>query len=287
MHENGTTCHPSPRIPPQLVGGSLVVAGNGIFEIGKQKFTAPMDSFGKLFKFEMKAGEVCFTFRTMETKYWNDSMRLGRVTDGILFSEPEPPRPACKELCDLLAPNDNVYVNSMQNGKQVTMVTDNCAYLDVDIDTVRVTREHKFVDKGLPFLHYSAMTSAHPWRVADGHIELLGTYEAPTSGHIGYTNFVKISDKDDGKSRELLARMVMKGSYYDHSFAITHNFAILPLNMVLDFPNPVGKRIPMMGNFKSALTGFAVLDFRLGTDVQEPRMFNVSEAFYHTHFANA
>ena len=60
--------------------------------MGEQRFNDILDGFGKLHRFEMSAGKVCFSAKMMDTGFYTESVEKGRIADGVLFDETTPPR---------------------------------------------------------------------------------------------------------------------------------------------------------------------------------------------------
>ena len=79
-------CAPSGH--PAWLRGRWVLPSVGTFEMGERKFVSILDGFGKLHEFAFGAGEVCATYRTMRTGFYNESLEAGEIG----------PRPARKCL---------------------------------------------------------------------------------------------------------------------------------------------------------------------------------------------
>lgn len=284
----------APQLPAD-VKGTWFIVGNGIFEMGGYNFTAPFDGFAKMYKFVLGDGEVRFSCQTAQTKFWNESVKLGRPAPTMLFGETKPPRPSCIggiAACDVLGANDNTYVNSMRNGKDDTLLTDAPIKLSVDIDKMHVTGTHKESGMKDHRFHFGLGGSAHPVRVDGGHIEMIvsgNPLPKFLGDHSTYTSFVKLSDEDGGAKQELLARIKLNGTdpWYAHSFGITPKYAVLPLNTVMKIPGMLDPRGPGMAScFTKAFEGIAVAKLGLGKEDQTPMLFKTDE-FYHTHVGNA
>jgi hypothetical protein len=50
-----------------------------------------LDGFGKLNRFDIRQGQVCFTARMMDTGFYNDSIALQKVAPAVLFEQTAPP----------------------------------------------------------------------------------------------------------------------------------------------------------------------------------------------------
>ena len=71
-------CFNAPGLP-EFLTGSFIMAVIGQMEVGEQKFNDVLDGFGKLNRFEMKNGTVCFTTKMMNTGFYNESMREKKI----------------------------------------------------------------------------------------------------------------------------------------------------------------------------------------------------------------
>merc|ERR1712039_1033400 len=132
--------------------------------------------------------------------------------------------------------------------------------------------------------------SAHPWRVADGHITVMAEIPMgiPFMDQNTYVDFIKMYDADGAETVELLARMKVDKAFYDHSFGVTQNaeYGVYPMNLVMKPPSLTDTRTDMIDRFKSGIfEGIAVVDLTLGGITQEPKIFK-TEPFYHLHTAN-
>ena len=64
-------------------------------------------SFGKLSRFTVSQGKLCFASRMMDTEFYNLSIAKNYVAPSMLFMETTPPR-GFSGLRNLAGPNDNV-----------------------------------------------------------------------------------------------------------------------------------------------------------------------------------
>jgi len=270
---------------PSGVDGSFVIAGPGVFEMGKYKFTASTDGYAQFYKFEVSSGQICFSSQTMLTKFWNQSVQTQAVAPGMLFAETDPPRPTCPiydPLCDDLGGNDNTAVNTVQVGDETLEITDSALATNVDWHSLQVVGAHKFVDKYTSFAHVLTTGSAHPVAVEGGYIALVA--EMPLGLGSNYVDFVKMSNADNGLTRTPLVRMKTDSMWYAHSFGITESHAVLPLNIVMEMHLTSGRH-NMKDAFQGKWNGLAVLNLK-GPVEQEPTIFQV-DPFWHTHVANS
>merc|ERR1711959_812031 len=79
-------CWPSPSLPA-WVNGSWILPTVSQFGYGGRNFTGVLDGFGKLNRFQLSGGEVCFMSRMMKTQFYKDSLAAGTVAPSILFNE--------------------------------------------------------------------------------------------------------------------------------------------------------------------------------------------------------
>jgi carotenoid cleavage dioxygenase-like enzyme len=271
---------------PAGIEGDFVIAGPAVFEMGKYKFKAAVDAFGQFYKFEVGSGQVCFSSQTMLTKFWNQSVQANEVAPSMLFSDTEPPRRACpilEPMCDALGGNDNVMINSVRVGNRDLELTDAATATNVDWHSLSVLGAHTFKDTDVKFEHVLTTGSAHPIRVEDGYVAFV--HEMPLAVGHHYLDLVKISDSDNGLTRTLLARMEADFGWYVHTFGLTANFAVVPLNVFMKIDaSTMLHRSNMADSFTAKMDGIAVLDLKGGE--QKPRIFQV-DPFWHTHISNS
>ena len=55
------------------------MAAIGQMEVNGQRFNDVLDAFGKLNRFQMNNGTVCFTTKMMNTGFYNESMRENKI----------------------------------------------------------------------------------------------------------------------------------------------------------------------------------------------------------------
>jgi len=239
--ENSTVdnkCFPAPNLPAFL-NGSYLFAAIGQLEMGEQRFNDILDGFGKLHRFEMSAGKVCFSAKMMDTGFYTESVEKGRIADGVLFDETTPPRRKCLDpMCNVFAPNDNVIINTVKLGTDYLMVTDSPTALNFDPATLGMKSKHKWSDHMVKFGNMGELSSGHPLRwPGDGRLLDL-VVEAPYIGKgNGTVDIFAVSDEDPTQ-RMLLNRYETPKNYlpYFHSFGVTENFMVLPhQNVTTDF----------------------------------------------------
>jgi hypothetical protein len=159
-------CFPlDPNVP---LNGSFIITSGGKFGMGSTKIVAIFDSFGKMHKFDFKPdeGKVCYKAKMMDTGFYNESLKENTVSHGILFIESVPPRKKCIEpMCNLMAANDNTYVNNIQlSSGSFCSVTDTSMWTDFDAETISGFKAHTFKDHIKKTAHMAQMGPAHPQR---------------------------------------------------------------------------------------------------------------------------
>jgi hypothetical protein len=144
----GRVCSSVGASYPIYVKGSFILPSVSQFELGDQKFVGLLDGFGKLQRFEIMNGQICFSTKMMSTLFYNESVQNNKIAPSILFFDTEPsnnysgmevmtgPNGECSKnnsfILSLLAPLtfcailflDNVYVNPVVMGGEYRMVTD-------------------------------------------------------------------------------------------------------------------------------------------------------------------
>lgn len=68
----------------------LLAATVAQFEMADQVFTGMLDGFGKLQRFELHEGRMCFEARMMDTLFYNASIAAQKIVPTMLF-EPSVP----------------------------------------------------------------------------------------------------------------------------------------------------------------------------------------------------
>jgi carotenoid cleavage dioxygenase-like enzyme len=281
-------CEAAPALPSYL-HGSFYMSGPAQFSLGGYNFTCVLDAFGKINRFELSHGQICFSARMLQSKFYNDSMTLGRPAAGLLFTETVPPRkcPFYNPLCNVLAmvdSADNNFVNTLKLGKELTLLTDSTTFLDFDPRSLRVLGHRKFRQNDDFDTFGGFLGSAHPLKAATGDrwVEIMmGTSGLGQS----YLNVYTLSDADGkGHKRRLLKRLPTKYLRYLHSFGLTEDYAVLPFNLRINMmmimpPNPPS----INGALSSDWEGIKVVN--LNTDSQEVLTFD-TKPFYHVHIAN-
>jgi len=222
-------------VVPHDLTGRFVVAGPAMFEFNGQAFGGVLDAFGKVQRYTLTEGSLCISSRMLQSGFYNESMKLGHVNHGLLFTETVPPRDKCpmwNPMCNELAPMDNNFVNNALYGDTMVMITDSVATLNYDLEAMEVTGTRKWDDDITNFMHAATLSSGHPVRGDNAWYEIVTQMSMLPHG-AGIIDVVKIHD-DKPNVREVVTSVEVPHTYYMHSFGITQNYAILPLNVIID-----------------------------------------------------
>jgi len=285
-------------VPKYLQGGSFVIGSVGQQEMGDRHFVGFGDAFGKYTRFTVEDGQVCATYRMLRTGFYNNSVKAGTIDSGVLFYETEPARqcPRLNPLCDILAPNDNTFVNTFMHDGQLLSLTDSPIMITMDPVSLNVTGTIKWKDSGIELVtqgKFPVSGSAHPeWNKKYNEvIEFVGNENFLT----GETDVVIYGmSKDHKESRKKYGATVpMKSSPYMHSYGVTDNYTILPrMPVVFSMPNPFNKGASMASSFKdisltepSEENGFFVVPMDGGDVIK--KFLPVEEKLYYTHTINS
>jgi len=275
---------------PSWALGDFVIGSAGRFEMGDRRFVGMLDAYGKMHRFELREGEVCATYRMMATRFFNKSKQQNTITEGLLFFETEPPRhcPPWNPVCNMLAPNDNAFVNTIRHGGKLLSWTDGPTVLEVDPKSMDVTGTFGWNDTLAGQICYTA--SAHPVRhpKASGWIDFVGN-----AGFVsGATVRLYHLSEDEPNRRRSLVDIAMDTPPYMHSFGVTERHAVLPHMPVRFDPLAVALK-PMHEAFKPedvtpstrGENGFRLVPLD-GGDVKL-RMLPADQKLYYTHTVNA
>lgn len=233
-------------LPSSLVG-TFILPSLGQFEM-VEEFQGLLDGYGKLSRFTMSNGELCFASRIMDTGFYNYSVSRGSVAPSMLFQETTPPR-NFSGLRNMNGANDNVFVNTYTLGDPADpnyfrCTTDSQKLVEFNPDTLAMhveTSWNDHIDTGI------ALGSAHPLPEV-----LLSTAPSqqcvinvhPQVGFLGNTHDVSVYRvcADSPYTRVVLAS-VSNLAYlpYFHSWGLTENRAVLPLmKFALDMNSVIG-----------------------------------------------
>merc|ERR1712086_118235 len=278
---------------PSWLNGSFILPAVAQFGMGGLEFQGVLDGYGKLHRFQMADGQLCFRGQMMRTNFYNESIKSGTVPPAMLFQETKPPRKNCHlPTCNLRGANDNTYVNTIQLGDEVTTWTDSTVASSLDPYKLQVRGGFNWTDDLLKkhFAHVAALGSAHPLRRAQGKGDWVALQiSCPMVEGVGlggYVDIVTIGDEDPHRRKLLATSAKLDTTPYFHSFAITDDYVVLPYTpMVFDLlPGMLNK--PMQDSFKQSepLTTTLVL---YPFDGGKPLTFTSPDPFTFNHIVNA
>jgi len=224
----------------------------------------------------------------LNTSYYLAAEKLGKIGPGVLFEGTIPDRPSCpllSPLCDLHAPMDNNWVNTVPMGDEALLLTDAPLMLRYNLKTLAVTGAYPWEDSLDEKYHKATSGSAHP-------VLLPGT----TSTYIEITPMVAIVpftspkvniysfDSTGSKKRSLVASAPMKNTMYFHSFGVTENHVVLPANLKMGAGlKDLTHRPYMLSHFEDGWDGIHVVDIKNKSAAAQK--FD-TEKFFHVHIAN-
>uniref|UniRef100_A0A7S1LN72 Uncharacterized protein n=1 Tax=Alexandrium catenella TaxID=2925 RepID=A0A7S1LN72_ALECA len=285
------TCYPTRELP-RFLKGTYLVAGPAKFEVGEYRYQAIFDGLGKMNRFEIEEGKVCYTSAWMETGTYQSAMREGRPGRGLLFEETQPPRPPCfTPLCNVRGPNDNNWVNVIPVGDdQVLLLTDSPQMLSMDLETLKISgRKVWSNDKGsalappspewLGGLHAAPTGSAHPLRIPGTRtwVDVIG--EMPILlGHNWMDVYTFDGSQSGPQPRVKIGSIRTKDTQYIHSFGVTQNHVVLIFDLQMKV-NPLHFD-QVLGAIQGDTQGIHVMDFG-----GRWRSFE-TEPFFHVHTIN-
>jgi len=235
-NEVDATCYDVDTNLPAWLNGSWILPTVGQFELGGRAFTSILDAFGKLHRFQFSSQRICERAKMMSTGFYNVSQGLGTVGPGMMFNETLPSR-ACpvdsKKIpsCNLLAPNDNTFVNTIKLGDEYTTWTDSTVLSTLDPYNLTVTGVFNYSNSIGYKLHQPSMASAHPLRRDGVHGDLvtllIDTPMLPDPLEHTFLEVLTISDAEP-HARSTVRSEKLAHSPYFHSFGVTPDFVILP-----------------------------------------------------------
>jgi len=307
MFQDATTevdwkCWDAPKLP-SWINGSFVLPAVAQFSYGGLKFKGTLDGFGKLHRFQLTGdGQVCLRAKMMLTGFYNLSMATGTVAPGMLFDETAPARKPCPNdkpwnkypSCNVKAPNDNTFVNTIKLGETYSTWTDSTFLDKIDPWTLDILGKWNWTDhEKIGHLgHMDSLSSAHPVRRDRGKGDLVAlaidTPMAPPQLPLGgFVNVVTISDADPTARKLLHTSPRQESTPYFHSYGVTANNVVLaytPMEYNM-WDAIIGK--PMCQAFQSSKelkTNFHVIPFNNPKNFVN---FDVPTAFTSNHLVNA
>jgi carotenoid cleavage dioxygenase-like enzyme len=211
---------------------------------------------GKMHRFVLDGDKktVCYSGRIMPTGFFNASKKANTIGHGILFSDTTPPRKKCLEpLCNLLAPNDNVFVNNIKLGNTFLSLSDTANWFAFDPATMDTFTKHK-MNSLSPSLYMGALGPAHPL-VRPGSDQLVSMVSScPMMGNQSAHPAVSLFtvDPSNPNTRKLLLQYSPAFAPYVHSFGIHKDYALV-------VHQPVSINMTVIE--KTGLLGDAFVDF--------------------------
>lgn len=276
------TCEESVRLE-RLAEGTFLLPSSGQMEMGNERFTTVLDTFGRLTKVEFEGDRVCFSSKMLDTNFYNASLRLNHIAPAVLFTETDPPRKCdvamCNQVAMMTGKSDNTWVNTVRVNRSTYLVTDTHTWIELDSASLGVKGPIQWNKRENPDLHITELGSAHPLKIpthsslsstnnTDEHVALRSSFgmmygehamidlyrvssdvppvEQPRLGRIDTANLIKA------------ASLSFRGEFvpYIHSFGMTaEGLAIIPIQ-------------PVHMNFMKLIEGGSMLS-AIFEDVQE------------------
>jgi len=291
--ETKRTCKDATGLPDYLQG-LYIVSGPARFEGESWKFQAVFDGFGKLNRFELGGGQVCYTSAWLNTTFSRESEKKGQAV-GMLFEETIPPRkcPLLDPICNMKYSPDNDWVNLVQIGDDTCLLTDAPQMLKIDLDTLETQELKVWADDTAPSVggpvpswmkkgHVGTSGSAHPTRRpgTNTYVDVISEM-GPIPGQKSYVDVYTFdAGKNGPQNRTLIARASSKMTPYLHAFGVTPNYIILPFNHKLNTPNPMHPTL--MGSIVEHWDGIRVVD-----NENTVHTFDTADTFCHVHTVNS
>jgi len=279
---------------PDYLQGLYVVSGPARWEQGDYKLQAVFDGFGKVNRFEVGGGKVCYTSAWLNTTFSRESEKRGQPA-GMLFEETVPKRtcPLLDPLCNMKVPADNDWVNLIQIGDDTCLLTDAVQMLKIDLATLETQDFQVWADDAAASMgppvpswisagHVGTSGSAHPTRRpgTSTFIDLvseMGPLPGMTSNMDVYTFDATTTGP---QNRTLIARVPSAQAPYIHGFGVTPNYIILPLNHMMNTPNMLHPTL--MGTIVGHWNGIRIVD-----KDNTVHTFDTAEPFFHAHTVNS
>jgi carotenoid cleavage dioxygenase-like enzyme len=292
--DTALTCFSAPGLPSQ-VDGTYVVSGPARWQQGDYALQGLFDGFGKANKFRIGGGQVCHASKWMNTSIARAAEAKG-FTPGMLFEESNPARPSCpllQPMCEVNQLVDNNWVNIIEIGGRVVMLSDTPHMLEMDLDTLDVTGNFAWSDdkdsSTGPVMdwattgHVVASGSAHPIPFAKSNTVVDIVTEVATVFGKSYLDVYTFqSDATGLQPRTRIAQLPFDKDKapYLHSFGVTENYIVLPVSQKMGIPN-MGHPV-LLGAITMEWQGIYVLD-QEGKTVGH---FTEMDPFVHVHVIN-
>lgn len=300
------TCYDAPRMPSNIQGTYIVSGpawwtGPSPGTTGEYQLQGIFDGLAKANSFVIGNSQVCHAAKWMNTSISRTAAEMGHVP-GMLFEESIPHRPSCPMtdmMCESNVLVDNNWVNVIEISGKVVMLSDTPHMLEMDLDTLDVVGNLEWSDDtpsgtgpnptwASP-LHAVASGSAHPVPFTNSNTWVDVVTEVmegpglcllpPVDCHF-MDVYTFQSDADGLQDRKLLRKLPFSSAPYAHSFGVTENYIVLPLNQKIGTPNLF--RPTLLGTITKHWFGIYVLD-KDGNTVQ---VFKDMDPFVHVHVIN-
>jgi carotenoid cleavage dioxygenase-like enzyme len=178
---------------------------------------------------------------------------------------------------------DNNWVNLLPlPGAEGLLLTDSPYYVRMDYETLETNGEYAWKDGGMSPTwmdkgHVGTFGSAHPLKRPNTDSEYVAIIvemdvNGKDSSAVGvYSIDVKTMD------RQLIGSVPTKGVQYLHSFGLTENYVVLPMDLKIGRPDSM----EMVKLFADGWNGIHVLNMK----TKEVQVFE-TDPFFHVHIAN-
>lgn len=279
---------------PDYLQGLYIVSGPARWEQDDYKFQALFDGFGKLNRFEVGGGKVCYTSSWLNTTFSRESEKRGQPV-GMLFEETIPKRtcPLLDPICNMKVPADNDWVNLIQIGDDTCLLTDAPQMLKIDLETLETEESKVWADDVQP-----AMGAPVPSWISKGHVGTSGSaHPTRRPGTSTYVDLVSVmgplpgenssidvysfdASKTGPQNRTLLARVEASQTPYMHAFGVTPNYIVLPFNHMMATPNMLHPTL--MGTIVEHWDGIRIID-----NENKVHTFDTADQFFHVHTVNS
>jgi len=295
------TCLSAPNLP-DYVSGKYIVSGPAQFELNEYKFQGLFDGFAKTNKFEIGHGKVCFTADWLNTSVRRMSFEKGAPI-GMMFEEPVPPRPSCPfldPLCNMKVPPDNDWVNVIQSGGKTLMLTDALQMLEMDIDTLQAKGPVPWADDVKPIggfgglvpswvqtAHMATSGSAHPVQRPGSNewVDIVSVLGPVPGIQDSFLDVFTFPDALGPQNRTLIASIALPNLPYVHSFGVTPNYVVLPINHKMSTPNMLHPLL--LGKIEEHWTGVHIIDSANKVHLFAADFTTLDKMFYHVHIVNS
>jgi len=237
---------------PSYVSGLFVQSGPGRFEMGNMSFGHALDGYSKTVRFHFDNSstetQVMFSTDFLQSRFYKNSLKKGRITAGMTAAETKPPSRAKLGPANGLAPNDNNYIKPQKIGDTELMTCDTLFVSVMDQEYSEIT------DTIAPALPGSILQTQH-WddsivptghlciqaTMAHGVVDEQGRYEVAMGcqtldGLSQYHILFRINPAQVNK-RELIAKIKLKRrpSYMHQNGFTASSYVLIGTPLYMDF----------------------------------------------------